>query len=304
MLLPVLRPASSVIIYQIMKKEIAVSYGGMLSKVGELTVNRLLPNRYVKTVGPFLLLDHLVPTTINPAENAVNNAHPHRGIATFTYLFSGEIEHSDSRNNHGTVSSGGAQWMKAGNGIIHDENPTKKFIESGGIMHGLQFWINLPAKNKAETPEYLSVQREDFPEVHLPENAGRLRVLIGEYEGIRSPVKTFSGQFNYHLKLNPGAVFILKVDPAHESAILIPSAEVHVNYKLYGSGELLVFGIEGTDIVLHNPGNEPADVMLFGGETYPEPIAAEGPFVMNSKAELSMAFTDYFNGKYGSIRNN
>jgi redox-sensitive bicupin YhaK (pirin superfamily) len=287
-----------------MKKEIAVAYHGALSKVGELTVSRLLPNRYSKTVGPFLLLDHLIPTRIEPAENAGGNAHPHRGIATFTYIFNGEIEHSDSRDNHGVVSSGGAQWMKAGNGIIHDENPTRKFIESGELMHGLQFWINLPAKNKAEAPEYLSVQSADFPEIELPENAGVLRVLIGEYEGVTSPVKTFSGQFNYHLKLNPGALFVLKVNPLYESAAFIPSADVHVNYSRHGKGELIVFGIAGNEILLHNPGTEIADIMLFGGETYVEPIVAEGPFVMNTKGEIGVAYADYFNGKYGSIRNN
>jgi redox-sensitive bicupin YhaK (pirin superfamily) len=259
--------------------------------VGDLTVNRFLPNRYVRTVGPFFFLDHLLPTELKPKRSELPDgfhAHPHRGIATFTYLFSGELEHFDSRGNHGIVSDGGAQWMKAGNGIVHDENPSRQFQEKGGLLHGLQFWINLPARNKAESPEYLAVQEADFPYIDLPENAGRLKVVIGEYKG-------------RHLRLNPESSFILSVDPEFESAAFVPAAELTVNGELHGKGELVIFEITGGDIKIVNNGNTVADVILFGGEAYREPIVAEGPFVMNSETEIAEAYLDARKGRYGKI---
>jgi redox-sensitive bicupin YhaK (pirin superfamily) len=266
-------------------------------------VQRYLPNRYTRIVGPFFFLDHLLPTIIGPHQAEIpnrKNAHPHRGIATFTYLFSGEMEHFDSMGHKGTVGPGGAQWMKAGNGIIHDEHQSKKFQEEGGLLHGLQFWINLPAINKAESPQYLAVQNDDFPIQELPDNDGSLKILIGEYETLNSPVQTYSRQFNYHLKLNPKATFTLNVHPDFEAAVFLVSGPAEINGSLHDQ-ELLVFGIENSEIKITNPGDAFADIIIFGGEAYKEPIIAEGPFVMNSNLEIAEAYRDYSNGKYGKI---
>lgn len=285
-----------------MLKKIAFAYHGTIAAVGDLQVKRMLPNRYMQTVGPFFFLDYLLPNMSEPKPASAPTgdfAHPHRGIATFTYLFNGEISHYDSRGNRGTVSDGGAQWMKAGNGIIHDENPSIHFQEAGGLMHGMQFWINLPAINKAEQPEYLALQAQDFPSISLPTDAGQLKVLIGTYNEKTSSVKCFSQQFNYHLKLNPGATFKLLVDKQFESALFIPDTTIEVNGALHGNGELLVFEIEGDEINLFNHGLHPANIIIFGGEGYTEPIVAEGPFVMNSASGIADAYRDYSNGKYG-----
>jgi redox-sensitive bicupin YhaK (pirin superfamily) len=287
-----------------MEKKIAVTYNGTLSQVGDLHVKRLLPNRYARTVGPFFFLDHLIPTDVKPKKAKAPDgsfAHPHRGIATFTYLFSGELEHFDSRGHHGTVGNGGAQWMKAGNGIIHDENPTQEFQEKGGTLHGLQFWINLPAKNKAEPPDYLAVQREDFPEIILPGNAGRLKVLIGAYGDKKSPVQTYSRQFNYHLHLNAKGTFEFNVQKDFESASFIASGDLTINGSSHKAGELLLFDMDGSEIKITNVGEASADVILFGGEGYTEPIVAEGPFVMNSESEIGLAYREFYNGNYGKI---
>lgn len=287
-----------------MEKKIAVTYKGQKSKVAELTVNRMIPNRYVMAVGPIVFLDYLTPTIQKPKSPTLPTgefAHPHRGIATFSYLFSGELEHYDSRGHKGTVGPGGAQWMKAGNGIIHDENQTPSFQEKGGLLHGLQFWINLPSKNKAEDPDYLAVQAEDVPMVKLPGDTGVLRVLIGEYEGKVSPVKRFSEQFIYHITLNSNSTFTFNATPGFEHAALIPTGELTINGAVHGGGELISFSDEGSEIIFDNHEASPVDLILFGGEPYTEPIEAEGPFVMNSRAEIAEAYRDYFNGKYGTI---
>ena len=288
-----------------MKKATTIHYRGIQSIVGDLLVNRLLPNRYTDAVGPFVFLDHLYPAQHKPQKPHAPTgkfAHPHRGIATFTYLFSGSLEHYDSSGHHGIVEAGGAQWMKAGNGVIHDENPSPKFQAEGGMLHALQFWVNLPAKNKAEAPDYLAVQAEEIPEIKLADNAGVLRVIIGTYEGRTSPVKTFSRQFVYHLRLNPQASFTLPTEAGTELAAFVPGEKILLNGSLHGQSELLVFGTDETALIIANEGTEPADVIFFGGEPYTEPIVAQGPFVMNSHLEIAEAYRDFFKGKYGQIQ--
>jgi len=287
-----------------MQKATTIHYGGSQATVGDLLVNRLLPNRYTDAVGPFVFLDHLYPTQRRPQKPHAptgKSAHPHRGIATFTYLFSGSLEHYDSSGHHGIVAAGGAQWMKAGNGVIHDENLSPQFQAEGGVLHALQFWINLPAQNKAEAPDYLAVQAEEIPETALADEAGVLRVVIGTYEGRTSPVTTFSRQFVYHLRLRPKASFTLPTEAGTELAAFVPGEKVALNGSLHGQSELLVFGTDETAITVRNESAEAADIIFFGGEPYTEPIVAEGPFVMNSHAEIAEAYRDFFNGKYGQI---
>jgi redox-sensitive bicupin YhaK (pirin superfamily) len=288
-----------------MEKTIITSYGGVNANVGDLLVNRLLPNRYSQAVGPFVFLDHLYPSEHQPKTPQAPTgafAHPHRGIATFTYLFSGSLEHYDSHGHHGIVDAGGAQWMKAGNGVIHDENPSPRFQREGGVLHALQFWINLPARNKAEAPDYLALQARDIPEVPLPGGAGVLRVVIGTYGEATSPVKTFSSQLLYHLRLHSGAAFTLDTKAGLEYAAFVPGEEGVISDGTYGKSELLLFGSDAVPITFANKGGVNTDVILFGGEPYREPIVAQGPFVMNSHQEIAEAYQDFFNGRYGKIQ--
>jgi len=287
-----------------MEKNITASYGGANSTVGDLLVNRLLPNRYVQAVGPFVFLDHVYPVEQNP--RAVKPptgdfAHPHRGMATLSYVLSGGLEHFDSRGHHGIVSAGGMQWMKAGNGIIHDEQLSPALLTEGGILHSLQFWINLPAAEKKEAPEYQAVAANEIPETLLPDNAGVLRVLLGSLGDRTSPVKTFTGEFLYHIRLRPKSTFTLESVPGLEYAAFIPSAEVRINGSTYSNSELVVFGGEGGDLVFSCSNINGSDIFLFGGKPYEEPIVAQGPFVMNSHQEIALAYQDFFSGKYGAI---
>jgi hypothetical protein len=288
-----------------MEKTLITSYGGVNANVGDLVVNRLLPNRYSQAVGPFVFLDHLYPSEHAPKTPQAPTgafAHPHRGIATFTYLLSGSLEHYDSHGHHGIVDAGGAQWMKAGNGVIHDENPSPRFQREGGVLHGLQFWINLPAQHKAEAPDYLALQAADIPEVLLPGGAGALRVVIGTYGEAVSPVKTFSTQLLYHLRLAPGATFTLEATAGLEYAAFVPGDGVVVGDQTYGGSELLQVGSDAIPVTFTNRGGVTTDVIIFGGEPYREPIVAEGPFVMNSRQEIAAAYRDFFNGHYGKIQ--
>ncbi|WP_256012763.1 pirin family protein [Desertivirga xinjiangensis] len=288
-----------------MKKNIAISSGGINSKVGKLLVNRLMPNRYIPKIGPFVFLDHLYPTEVKP-QATVNPrsgefAHPHRGIITFTYMFSGEMEHFDSKGNYGLVGAEGAQWMKSGNGIIHDEEPSPEMQKSGGHLHAVQFWINLPSAQKQEEGAYLALQSSDIPVLELPEQAGNLRLIIGKLGDKESPVIRYTEQFIYHIKLNPKSSFTLTVNPDLEYAAFVPQKAVSINQVAYENSQLVVFEQGGDEIIFSNDGIEQAELLVFGGERYTEPVEAEGPFVMNSRADIAIAYRDFFNGKYGTI---
>lgn len=287
-----------------MKKQILHTYGGKNAKVADILVNRLLPGSGVVSVGPFVFLDHIYPAMLPPQPSASvskKSTHPHRGIATFSYMLAGGLEHFDSQGNHGIIETGGAQWMKAGNGILHDEHRSPAFRQQGGMFHGMQFWINLPAKNKAEAPEYKAVSAAEIPETELPNEAGVLKVVIGMCGVEQSPVKTYTRQFLYHIRLNPKSGFTLPTKADLQYAAFIPAEEVKVNGVVTSNSELLIFTQDNNDIELYNPGINPANVIVFGGEPYTEPMVMEGPFVMNTRAEIAQAYADFHEGKYGIV---
>jgi redox-sensitive bicupin YhaK (pirin superfamily) len=288
----------------IMKKSIKNSWGGRNVKVADFLVNRLLPNEQIGKVGPFVFLDHIYPIvqkSQEPCPYKRLNAHPHRGIATLTYLLSGSIQHFDSLNHEEVVDEGGGHWMKAGKGIVHEERPAPEFQRNGGILHAVQFWINLPSANKKEDPEYLALASGDIRETELPDNAGTLRVLLGKCGELISPVKTFLNEFNYHLKLNPKSEFLYGTKPDLEYAVFVPGDEIHVNGEVTGKSHLLVLPNDCPVIRLYNPGITDANVFIFGGGEYREPIVTEGPFVMNTCLEITHAYQDFLEGKYGTI---
>jgi redox-sensitive bicupin YhaK (pirin superfamily) len=287
-----------------MTKSIIAQVGGTNATVGKLLVNRLLPSRLVAAVGPFVFLDHVYPVRLEPQVPKAptgETAHPHRGIATFTYVLSGALEHYDSAGYHGVVAAGGAQWMKAGRGVVHDENPSLHMQTAGGVLHALQFWINLPARQKAEPPAYLALQPTAVPEVRLPEAAGTLRVLLGALGEAASPVPISSPQFLYHLLLSPKATFSLATKVGLDYAAFVPAELVRINGRPYGQSELVLFGPGPGPITFTNPSIEPVSVLVFGGEPYSEPMVAQGPFVMNSHEEIATAYEDFFAGDYGQI---
>jgi len=284
-----------------MKKKTSFSTKGQRADIGDLTIYRILPNRYTDAVGPFVFLDHVIPKLNPSVMNSGTGAHPHRGIATLSYILEGEDEHFDSAGNYAKVYSGGIQWMKAGNGIIHDETINVDSTTGTNRIHGFQFWINLPSKNKAEKPEYLAIERHEIPQKVLPDESGWIKVIAGDYQELHSKIPSYSAQFLYHIHLHPGKSFTLFMDEKVEVAAFLPTKNTILNDTLFGGGEFVEFDRDAGEIAIENSLQEATDILLFGGEPYTEPIVAEGPFVMNSKAEIAEAYRDYFAGKYGEI---
>ena len=288
-----------------MKKKIIFTSQGHRADIGEYKINRILPNRYADAVGPFVFLDHLMPAKHSP--NAPiktvdgTGAHPHRGIATLTYIINGEADHFDSAGHHAKVQSGGAQWMKAGNGIIHDEAVNVDAEANDLLTHAMQFWINLPASQKATGPAYLPVQAADVPKQQLPANAGWLKVIAGEYENLVSTIPSYSKQFLYHIHLEAGGHFTMDTNPEWEHAAFFPLQGAVVNNEEFVGGDFLLFDNSPGEIEISNMGQSPAEIILFGGEPYTEPVVSYGPFVMNTQQEIATAYRDFHAGKYGEI---
>lgn len=285
-----------------MKKKTSFSTTGNSAAVGPLSIQRMLPNRYANKVGPFVFLDYVRPAVKETITKNGIGAHPHRGIATLTYILQGEVEHFDSAGNEAIIHSGGAQWMKAGNGIIHDENLNYDSQTDSKFIQGFQFWINLPAKNKAEKPAHIAIQANEVPQKVLPNNDGWIKVIVGSYQELSSKIPNYSKQFLYHIQLKAGAQFSVAMESDTEVAAFLPIQNVMLNGTEFQAGEFIEFDKAAGEIEIKNTSLTTIDVLLFGGEEYTEPVVAEGPFVMNSQAEIATAYRDFHAGKYGKIK--
>lgn len=284
-----------------MKKKSSFSTQGQRADIGDLKIFRLLANRYADAVGPFVFLDHIVPTIQTKISKEGTGAHPHRGIATLTYIMNGEDEHFDSAGNYAMVHSGGVQWMKAGNGIIHDETLNYDTQTDSKLVHAFQFWINLPAKTKAEKPEYLAIEGNDVPYKALPDGKGWIKVIAGAFDDLTALIPNYSEQFLYHIHLEPGTVFTIELADKLEVAVYLPELPAIINDEKFNAGDFIEYDRNAGTIELSNENQEACDFILFGGEAYREPIFAEGPFVMNSKLDIANAYRDFYNGDYGKI---
>lgn len=280
---------------------------GNTESVGFLSVVRSLPNSITTMVGHFVFLDQ-VPLKHYTAEEFKAGmksygitAHPHRGIATMSYVLQGPIEHYDSAGHRGRVDRGGLQWMKAGTGIVHEEVIVVEEQQTHVSLNGLQFWINLPAKQKAEAPDYMAVQSEDVPVISLNNGNSSIRVLIGELEGRVSLVPRYAELFLYHLILEEGVSYQFDSHPEHELAATVINGKATVNGETLQSSELMLFDKKGSTVSITGNSKLPTDIFLFGGDPYLEPVAIQGPFVMNTDTELQQAFSDYQQGNYGKI---
>ncbi|MBW8684746.1 pirin family protein [Chitinophaga rhizophila] len=283
------------------KKRSSFSSQGRRADIGDLEIYRILPNRYAEAVGPFVFLDHVAPRVQAKVNTTGTGAHPHRGIATLTYILNGEDEHFDSAGNYAMVHSGGVQWMNAGNGIIHDETLNYDSHTDSRITHAFQFWINLPSAIKAQQPAYFAMEGNEVPIKDLPDGNGWIKVITGSFQELKSPIPVYSEQFLYHIHLNAGAVFTISFSDNAEVAAYLPVHPAILNDESFGPGDFIEFDRNTGIITISNNNNYESDIILFGGERYEEPIVAEGPFVMNSDVEIAKAYKDFYSGAYGKI---
>jgi redox-sensitive bicupin YhaK (pirin superfamily) len=252
-------------------------------------------------VSPFLLLDHAGPTAFPPAEQPRGvGAHPHRGFETVTIVYEGEVEHRDSTGAGGVIGPGDVQWMTAAAGILHEEFHSPAFTRQGGTLDMVQLWVNLPAKDKNAAPGYQSLLDRDIPTVALADEAGRLRVIAGAYQGHKGPARTFSPIDLWDVRLNQGKDVSLDLPEGHTAGLVVLRGSVMVNdMSVARSGQFVLLDRTGGAISLL--AEQDATVLVLSGAPLGEPVAMHGPFVMNTPEELQQAFADFRAGRFGTI---
>ena len=252
-------------------------------------------------LSPFLLLDYAGPYTF-PAgsEKRGVGEHPHRGFETVTIVYAGEVEHRDSTGRGGVIGPGDVQWMTAGAGILHEEFHSEAFTRSGGELKMIQLWVNLPAKDKMAAPGYQSITADLIPRVALPDNAGHVRVIAGDYADVSGPARTFSPLNVWDMQLTQGHDVSLRQPAGWSTALVVLEGEISVNgAENAREGQLVVLSQQGE--TLHLSATADAKVLLLAGEPLGEPIVGYGPFVMNSKTQIAEAVRDFNSGRFGQI---
>jgi redox-sensitive bicupin YhaK (pirin superfamily) len=254
-------------------------------------------------LSPFLLLDHAGPAHFKPTNGKRGvGEHPHRGFETVTIVYEGEVDHRDSTGAGGHIGPGDVQWMTAGSGILHEEFHSAAFSKTGGTLEMVQLWVNLPAKDKMSAPRYQTLLNQDIPVVELPNGAGNLRVIAGEYQGLRGPAHTFSSIDVWDLRLRRDQRTDFQLPVGHTLALVVLRGTVLVNgTEIVRDAQLVMFEREGSAISLE--ANTDATILLLSGEPIDEPVVGYGPFVMNTQKEISEAIDDFNSGRFGRIAN-
>jgi redox-sensitive bicupin YhaK (pirin superfamily) len=269
---------------------------------GGFIVHRPFPTRLLMDFDPFLLLDEMGPVDYAPGAAKGAPDHPHRGFETVTYMLEGRFGHKDSVGHSGTLGPGDVQWMTAGAGVIHSEMPDPEFTRTGGRIHGLQLWVNLPRRDKMIAPRYQEVPNARIPVGRTADGNVSVKVIAGEALGVKAAIDTRTPILYQHFTLAPGA----------QIAQPVPADYRVFAYGLSGTGlygeqrepvpaqQMVVFGNDGDTVTLA-AGDEPLDVLLIGGVPLNEPVVRYGPFVMNTEQEIREAVLDYQAGRMGNI---
>jgi redox-sensitive bicupin YhaK (pirin superfamily) len=226
--------------------------------------------------------------------------HPHRGFETVTIVYQGEVAHRDSTGQGGTIGPGDVQWMTAGAGILHEEFHSESFTHSGGSLEMVQLWVNLPAKDKMTTPGYQAILNADIPTIALPESAGTVRVISGNYQGHTGPARTFTPMNVWDLRLSQGKRTELSLPDGWNAALIILHGTVSVNNgSVAQEAQVVLFDRPGSVIMLE--AQKDAVVLLLSGEPIDEPVVGQGPFVMNTQKEIDQAIVDFNSGHFGQL---
>ncbi len=260
-----------------------------------------------RELSPFLMLDYAAPHPFPPGkEKRGVGGHPHKGFETVTVAYQGELEHRDSSGGGGKIGAGDVQWMTAGSGIVHEEFHSADFTRQGGTLQMVQLWVNLRARDKSAPPGYQTLLKAQIPTVPLPDQAGTLRVIAGDYGEQQGPAKTFTPMNVWDVKLLAGKSVDLPLPDGHTTAFLALSGEVAVLGEsnsaagmVARTGDLAIFERAGHGLAIK--ANADASLLVLSGEPIAEPVVGYGPFVMNSREEIQQAFADYQLGRMGEL---
>jgi len=250
---------------------------------------------------PFLLLDYAGPHHFDPATDQRGvGEHPHRGFETVTIVYQGELMHRDSAGHQGTIGPGDVQWMTAASGVVHEEFHSDDFTETGGVLEMVQLWVNLPADEKMSPPRYQEISNAQIPKVPLADDAGSVRVIAGKYAETNGPAHTVTpiNLWDIHLKGDQETKLTIPAD--FTALLVVRQGVVEVNHhETVSAIELVEFDRDGETVSL--TAEEDAQILILSGEPIGEPVVGQGPFVMNSRAQIQQAIRDYQSGKLGGL---
>lgn len=254
-----------------------------------------------RLLSPFLLLDHAGPHSFEPTQARRGvGVHPHKGFETVTIVYDGEVAHRDSTGAGGVIGPGDVQWMTAGDGILHEEYHSDDYARTGGPFEMVQLWVNLPARHKGDPAAYQTLLAKDIPVVELPDDAGRIRVIAGEFDGQSGPARTFTPMDVLDVRLKANHTLDYVAQPGYSLAVVVLHGTVHVQKDVTaGAGQLIIFDRKGDEVNLH--ASEDATLLILCGEPIQEQVVGYGPFVMNSKSEILRAFEDFQSGRFGQM---
>lgn len=267
-------------------------------------VHNFIPSAYrldMQRMDPVIMMDYNSRYYFEPSEIPKGvGVHPHRGFETVTIAYKGKVEHHDSGGGGGIIGEGDVQWMTAASGVLHKEFHEKEWSKKGGDFQMVQLWINLPAKDKMSTPKYQSIENAAMSRYKLENNSGEIEIIAGEYEGLKGSASTFTPLHLFNAKLKKGATANFSFPNNYNTALLVIEGDIKVNSTEEAPTDHFVLMANDGETFTIEATND-AIVLILSGEPINEPIAAHGPFVMNSKQELMQAFDDFNKGKFGYL---
>ena len=265
-------------------------------------VRRAFAGVDMRDLDPFIHMDQMGEVDYAPGEPRGTDWHPHRGFETVTYMIDGTFQHQDSHGGGGLIANGATQWMTAGGGILHIETPPEALVVSGGLFHGIQLWVNLPARDKMTAPRYQSLEGDQVVLLSSADGGALVRLIAGDLAGHRGPGSTHTPIVVAHATLAPGSRLVLPWPTGFNALAYALAGEGSVGgeRRPFESGQLSVFGAGNTVTIDADPAKS-LEVLLLGGQPIGEPVAAYGPFVMNTRAELVQAVEDFQAGRLGTV---
>src|SRR5215212_1137190 len=254
-------------------------------------------NDFGRRVSPFILMDYAPLYRYPPTESQQRGVgpHPHRGFETVTLAFEGSVAHHDSAGNAGVIGPGDVQWMTAASGVLHKEYHEREFARTGGSMHMMQLWVNLPKAHKLDAPRYQALTAAQMGQVEFPGNGSHVRVIAGEYEGVKGPAMTFTPVNLFDIHLNAGGEAPLSFPALENTLLLVVQGEVKVNGQTAKALDLVLFDNAGEEVMIR--ARQASHLLLLNGEPIDEPVVQYGPFVMNAEQEIRQAMVDFSTGK-------
>lgn len=258
-------------------------------------------NLGMKRMSPFFLLDYNSRIEFAPSDSPLGvGVHPHRGFETVTIAYHGKVAHNDSEGHSGIIEEGDVQWMTAASGILHKEYHEKQFTKRGGVFQMVQLWINLPSKYKMSKPKYQPITQSQMGKYKLPGDDGIVEIIAGEFNGEKGPAFTFSPIQMYNMRIKGGASVEFSLPENHNTGILVIEGSIKVNEKECAPVDnFILFNNDGERISVQ--ADEDSILLVISGEPIDEPIAAYGPFLMNTESEIMQAYDDFNKGKFGYL---